>query len=195
MPNSRCFLIGHRDTSSDILPSLTTEIEHHIREQGITEFVVGQYGGFDRLAAHALYRCKTEYPGLTLTLLCAYHPAERAVILPRGFDGVLVPGRIGTGTQAVRHPAGQPAGCGTVGVSDRRAAPPRQLYRFPGALCPGTAAPGQAHRYPAPSAGWKPLPSSPLTPAPLLPCVSLATLPGVCYNNPHVHHPSQGGFP
>lgn len=51
MPNSRCFLIGHRDTSSDILPSLTTEIEHHIREQGITEFVVGQYGGFDRLAA------------------------------------------------------------------------------------------------------------------------------------------------
>ena len=50
MPNSRCFLIGHRDTSSDILPSLTTKIEHHIREQGITEFVVGQYGGFDRLA-------------------------------------------------------------------------------------------------------------------------------------------------
>lgn len=91
MPNSRCFLIGHRDTSSDILPSLTTEIEHHIREQGITEFVVGQYGGFDRLAAHALYRCKTEYPGLTLTLLCAYHPAERAVILPRGFDGFWYP--------------------------------------------------------------------------------------------------------
>ena len=87
MPNSRCFLIGHRDTSSDILPSLTAEIERHIREQSITEFVVGQYGRFDRLAAHALYRCKTEYPGLTLTLLCAYHPAERAVILPRGFDG------------------------------------------------------------------------------------------------------------
>lgn len=91
MPNSRCFLIGHRDTSSDILPSLTAEIERHIREQGITEFVVGQYGGFDRLAAHALYRCKTEYPGLTLTLLCAYHPAERAVILPRGFDGFWYP--------------------------------------------------------------------------------------------------------
>ena len=69
MPNSRCFLIGHRDTSSDILPSLTAEIERHIREQSITEFVVGQYGRFDRLAAHALYRCKTEYPGLTLTLM------------------------------------------------------------------------------------------------------------------------------
>lgn len=41
MPNSRCFLIGHRDTSSDILPSLTAEIERHIREQSITEFVVG----------------------------------------------------------------------------------------------------------------------------------------------------------
>ena len=94
MPNSRCFLIGHRDTSSDILPSLTAEIERHIREQRITEFVVGQYGGFDRLAAHALYRCKTEYPGLTLTLLCAYHPAERAVILPRGFDGFWYPAEL-----------------------------------------------------------------------------------------------------
>ena len=41
MPNSRCFLIGHRDTSTDILPSLTAEIERHIREQSITEFVVG----------------------------------------------------------------------------------------------------------------------------------------------------------
>lgn len=94
MPNSRCFLIGHRDTSSDILPSLTAEIERHIREQSITEFVVGQYGRFDRLAAHALYRCKTEYPGLTLTLLCAYHPAERAVTLPRGFDRFWYPAEL-----------------------------------------------------------------------------------------------------
>ena len=83
MPNSRCFLIGHRDTSSDILPSLTTEIEHHIREQGITEFVVGQYGGFDRLAAHALYRCKTEYPGLTLTLLCGLEQVPRRFAIQR----------------------------------------------------------------------------------------------------------------
>lgn len=155
MPNSRCFLIGHRDTSSDILPSLTTEIEHHIREQGITEFVAGQYGRFDRLAAHALYRCKTEYPGLTLTLLCAYHPAERAVILPRGFDGFWYPAELEQVPRRFAIRRANPAGCGTVGVSDRRAAPPRQLYRFPGALCPGTAAPGQAHRYPAPSAGWE----------------------------------------
>ena len=42
MPNSRRFLIGHRDTSSDILPSLTAESERHIREQSITEIVVGQ---------------------------------------------------------------------------------------------------------------------------------------------------------
>lgn len=62
MPNSRCFLIGHRDTSSDILPSLTTEIEHHIREQSITEFVVGQYGRFDRLAAMPCTAAKPNIP-------------------------------------------------------------------------------------------------------------------------------------
>lgn len=82
MPNSRCFLIGHRDTSSDILPSLTTEIEHHIREQGITEFVVGQYGGFDRLAAHALYRCKTEYPGLTQSTISSWYRRKMMPSLP-----------------------------------------------------------------------------------------------------------------
>lgn len=91
MSNSRCFLTGHRDTSSDILPLLTAEIGRHIREQDVTEFVVGQYGGFDRLAAHALCRFKAEYPGLTLTLLCAYHPSERAVVLPEGFDGLWYP--------------------------------------------------------------------------------------------------------
>ena len=186
MPNSRCFLIGHRDTSSDILPSLTTEIEHHIREQGITEFVAGQYGGFDRLAAHALYRCKTEYPGLTLTLLCAYHPAERAVILPRGFDGFWYPAGL---EQVPRRFAIQRA---------NRLAVEQSEYLIAGLRHPGSCTASLVRDALGRQRQGKltvPLPSSPLTPAPLLPCVSLATLPGVCYNNPHVHHPSQGGFP
>ena len=88
---STCFLIGSHLSPDALSPLLDEAIERHIVEYGVTEFVVGQYGRFDRLAAHALYRCKTEYPGLTLTLLCAYHPAERAVILPRGFDGFWYP--------------------------------------------------------------------------------------------------------
>ena len=44
-----CFFIGHRETSERVLPALTQEVERHITEYGVTEFVVGHYGGFDRL--------------------------------------------------------------------------------------------------------------------------------------------------
>lgn len=48
-----CFFIGHRETGERILPALAQEIERHVTEYGVTEFVVGHYGGFDRLAASA----------------------------------------------------------------------------------------------------------------------------------------------
>lgn len=155
---------------------------------------MGQYGRFDRLAAHALYRCKTEYPGLTLTLLCAYHPAERAVILPRGFDGFWYPAEL---EQVPRRFAIQRA---------NRLAVEQSEYLIAGCATPAAVPlPWCAMPWDGSARASSPLPcslcrmeapaSSPLTPAPLLPCVSLATLPGVCYNNPHVHHPSQGGFP
>ena len=46
---SACFFIGHRGTGESILPVLAKEIERHITEYSVTEFVVGHYGGFDRL--------------------------------------------------------------------------------------------------------------------------------------------------
>ena len=53
-----CFFIGHRETDERILPTLIQEVEQHITEYGVTEFVVGHYGGFDRLAAHAVKEAK-----------------------------------------------------------------------------------------------------------------------------------------
>lgn len=86
-----CFFIGHRETSERVLPALTQEVERHITEYGVTEFVVGHYGGFDRLAASAVKEAKQRHPEVTLTLLLPCHPAERPIPTPEGFDRTLYP--------------------------------------------------------------------------------------------------------
>lgn len=86
-----CFFIGHREASETILPALTQEVERHIAEYGVTKFVVGHYGGFDRLAASAVKKAKQRHPEVTLTLLLPYHPAEQPIPTPEGFDRTLYP--------------------------------------------------------------------------------------------------------
>ncbi len=86
-----CFFIGHRDASPDIFPRLAAAVEKHIVEYGVTEFVVGNHGAFDRLAARAVISLKARYSGITLLLLLSYHPAERPVETPLGFDGTFYP--------------------------------------------------------------------------------------------------------
>ena len=70
---STCFFIGHRETGDGILPLLTEAVERHIVKYGVTEFVVGQYGNFDRLAALAVRRAKEKHKKVTLTLLLPYY--------------------------------------------------------------------------------------------------------------------------
>lgn len=53
-----CFFIGHREASEDILPALTEAVIQHIVDYGVTEFIVGSYGGFDRMAAKAVISAK-----------------------------------------------------------------------------------------------------------------------------------------
>ena len=55
------------------------------------EFIVGHYGGVDRLAAKAVIEAKKMHPEVTLTLLLLYHPAERPMAAPEGFDGTYYP--------------------------------------------------------------------------------------------------------
>ena len=86
-----CFFIGHRDTPEEILPLLIQTIEKHISEYGVTGFVVGAYGSFDRLAARAVISLKQHYPQITLSLLLPYHPAERPTETPPGFDNTFYP--------------------------------------------------------------------------------------------------------
>ena len=86
-----CFFIGHREADASILPQLLDTVHRHIREFGVEEFIVGQYGGFDQMAAFAVITAKREYPHIQLYLLLPYHPAERKVDLPDGFDGSFFP--------------------------------------------------------------------------------------------------------
>ena len=91
MIGKSCFFIGHREASQDIVPAIEEAIEKHILEYGVTEFIVGNYGGFDHLAASAVIHAKQRYPQITLALLLPYHPAERPVEKPDGFDNTYYP--------------------------------------------------------------------------------------------------------
>ena len=91
MDKKRCFLIGHHDAPESIYPALQREIERHITELGVTEFIVGHYGNFDRMAARALVAAKQIHPEISLWLLLPYHPAEQKVDVPKVFDGSFYP--------------------------------------------------------------------------------------------------------
>ena len=86
-----CFFIGHREASEELFPVLTEVVERHIIEYNVNDFVVGQYGNFDKLAAKAVRVVKKRHPTVTLTLLLPYHPYDRPIPVPKGFDRTYYP--------------------------------------------------------------------------------------------------------
>lgn len=91
MSGKTCFFIGHREAPDSLLPILSAEIERHITEYGVTDFVVGWYGQFDGLAARSVKAAKKRHPEVTLTLLLPYHPYDRPVPKPSGYDCTFYP--------------------------------------------------------------------------------------------------------
>ncbi len=86
-----CFFIGHREADDELLPALTAAVERHITEYSVTSFMVGRYGNFDKLAARVVIDAKKRHPEVTLTLLLPYHPFDRPIPVPVGFDGTFYP--------------------------------------------------------------------------------------------------------
>ena len=86
-----CFFIGHREAPDSLLLTLDIEVERHITEYGVTDFVVGNYGQFDSLAAKCVKTAKKRHPEVTLTLLLPYHPYDRPTPTPPGFDETFYP--------------------------------------------------------------------------------------------------------
>ena len=86
-----CFFIGHREADEKLLPKLKETVERLITKENVRFFYVGEYGGFDRIAANAVIKAKSRYPDITLMRVLPYHPAERPVEAPYGFDGTYYP--------------------------------------------------------------------------------------------------------
>lgn len=88
-----CFLFGNRDTPESAEPLIAAEIERIYLGCKHTEvqFIVGNYGSFDRMAIGVLRRLKQKYPRMVVNLLTPWHPAERPVDTPQGFDGQFYP--------------------------------------------------------------------------------------------------------
>ncbi len=97
----QCFFIGHRDAPAALRPDLQAAVERHITEYGVTEFVVGHYGAFDRMAAECVLAAKTQHPEVMLTLLLPYLPPTQKTMQFNGFDGSCYP----PGQESVPHRA------------------------------------------------------------------------------------------
>ncbi len=87
----RCFLFGHRNTPASVLPKIEQTVERHYSEHGVREFVVGNRGNFDILAAQAVRTVKETHPDIRLTLLLAYPPASSSNAQWRGWDSLFYP--------------------------------------------------------------------------------------------------------
>lgn len=86
-----CFFIGHRYAPDHLGPELAEVVERHITEYGVREFTVGRYGRFDSLAAWTVKEAKKRHPDVRLVYLRPYHPAERPIEAPEGFDSSFYP--------------------------------------------------------------------------------------------------------
>lgn len=91
MGGKTCFFIGHRFAPYEVQERLTKVVEQHITEYGVTSFTVGHYGAFDAMAAGAVKAAKKRHPEVTLHLLLVYHPFDRPIEAPDGFDGTYYP--------------------------------------------------------------------------------------------------------
>jgi len=87
--------MGHRDAPEELYGPLLKELERHVAEYGVDEFLVGSRGRFDQIAARALREIKELHPEVKLTLLLAYPPSERRADIPAWFDESLYPAGMG----------------------------------------------------------------------------------------------------
>ena len=89
-----CTFCGHSTAPESIRPRLAAEIRRHITELGVTEFWVGSYGAFDRMARGEVGKAKARFPAIRLCLLVPYLPEKRLDV--QGVDQVLYPAELET---------------------------------------------------------------------------------------------------
>lgn len=94
MSEKTCCFIGHSRIwgATGLEPALADAVERHITEHGVTEFLVGNYGDFDRMAARTVKEAKTRHPGIHLYLMLPYRPEKgRPLPVREGYDNFVYP--------------------------------------------------------------------------------------------------------
>lgn len=86
-----CFLFGHKDTPFEIRTRIEEAVERHYYQYDVRQFYVGSYGAFDAMAASAVKAAKKRHSDMELYLLIPYHPAQRPIAVPEGFDNTFYP--------------------------------------------------------------------------------------------------------
>lgn len=88
-----CFF-GHRDSSSELMPILRTEIEKLITQKDVNSFYVGTNGNFDVMVHQVLKEIKEQHPQIEYTVVLAYvndlyrYNKDDNVLLPEEIDNV-----------------------------------------------------------------------------------------------------------
>ena len=86
-----CFFVGHHDAPWFLQERLNAEVERLVRDCAVSEFVVGHYGDFDRMATIAVQAAKKRHPNLRAYRLIPYFPSGRSFPVPEYFDNTLYP--------------------------------------------------------------------------------------------------------
>ena len=87
-----CTFFGHRDCDEKIYENLRNTIIELIQNEGVTKFLVGNNGGFDRLVLKTLRICKEVFPHVDYCVVLAYMPKndifEYPTIFPEELENI-----------------------------------------------------------------------------------------------------------
>lgn len=85
-----CFLFGHADAPDHIYEHIKNAVDTCYAD-GIRAFLVGRYGGFDRMALRAVSECRQRNHDIKLLLLCPYALTMKPSDIPAAVDEVIAP--------------------------------------------------------------------------------------------------------
>lgn len=86
-----CFFIGHRDSPYTIYPKICDIIERLTADEHVYSYTVGHYGSFDNMVFQAIKNLKERNGLIHASLLIPYHPGEKPIEVPDGFDSTFYP--------------------------------------------------------------------------------------------------------
>lgn len=89
-----CFFIGRSETSSEVQKLLTEAVKRHIREHGITEFIISGHGQFDFTAAEVVMNAKQKYPYIMLSIILPHTPEKQQLKFTQGYDKIYQPSSV-----------------------------------------------------------------------------------------------------